>query len=90
MVATLFSGIELHGFRTVQDVLVYGSFPALPEIEPQSFSLYPANLLLRYPVYIIFIIILLLLFPILLFSQVFPGTFPLKPVVNPTTQASSF
>jgi hypothetical protein len=30
----------------------------------------------------------LLLF--LLFSQVFPGTFPLEQKVNPTTQASSF
>jgi hypothetical protein len=27
---------------------------------------------------------------LLLFSQVFPGTFPLEPMVNPTTQASSF
>jgi hypothetical protein len=32
---------------------------------------------------------LLLLF-LILFSQVFPGTFTLEPVVNPTTQASSF
>jgi hypothetical protein len=32
---------------------------------------------------------LLLLFLILL-SQVFPGTFPLEPVVNSTTQPSSF
>jgi hypothetical protein len=32
----------------------------------------------------------LLLSFLILFSQVFPGTFPLEPVVNPTTQASIF
>jgi hypothetical protein len=33
--------------------------------------------------------LLILLFLLILFSQVFPGPFPLEPVVNPTTQASS-
>jgi hypothetical protein len=27
---------------------------------------------------------------LLLLLKIFPGTFPLEPVVNPTTQASSF
>jgi hypothetical protein len=39
---------------------------------------------------LVIFLLLLLLFPPLLFSQVFPGTFPFEPVVNPTTQASSF
>jgi hypothetical protein len=28
--------------------------------------------------------------PFFIFSQVFPGTFPLEPMANPTTQTSSF
>jgi hypothetical protein len=35
-------------------------------------------------------IFLLLLLFIPLFSQIFPGTFPLELMVNPTTQASTF
>jgi hypothetical protein len=36
------------------------------------------------------IIITIITIIIAIFSQVFPGTFPLEPVVNPTTQASRF
>jgi hypothetical protein len=38
----------------------------------------------------LFLISVLLLLFLILFSQVFPGTFSLEPVVIPTTQASSF
>jgi hypothetical protein len=36
------------------------------------------------------IIIIIIISSSLFFSQVFPGTFPLEPEVNSTTQASSF
>jgi hypothetical protein len=39
---------------------------------------------------ILIIIIIIIIYSSLLFSRVFPGTFPLEPVVHPTTQASSF
>jgi hypothetical protein len=38
----------------------------------------------------ILLLLLLLLLFVILFLQVSPGTFPLDPMVNPTTLASSF
>jgi hypothetical protein len=39
---------------------------------------------------LLLLLLVLVLVLFLLFSQVFPGTFPLEPMVNPTTQASRF
>jgi uncharacterized protein (UPF0333 family) len=46
------------------------------------------ELLLLLKEVVVVVVVVVVVFIILL-SQVFPGTFPLEPVVNPTTQASS-
>jgi hypothetical protein len=39
---------------------------------------------------VVVVVIIIIIIIIAMFSQIFPGTFPLEPMVNPTTQASSF